>query len=116
MKPLSPEIRAERRSGDRIELDLYVPPDLAHFDGHFPGLPVLPGVVQVDWAVRYARSRYAWEGGFLAAENLRFQSLVHPGALLTLTLSLQGAAGRLAFAYSSRGRKCSSGTLVFGAP
>lgn len=116
MKPRLPEILDERRDGDRVVLELYVPAELAYFEGHFPGLPVLPGIVQVDWAVKLARGRVEPAGAFRSADNLRFQAIVPPGVPLTLTLELKDGGTRLAFAYASRGRKCSSGILVFDAP
>jgi 3-hydroxymyristoyl/3-hydroxydecanoyl-(acyl carrier protein) dehydratase len=111
---LLPEVLGERTGGGRVELDLRVPEDLACFTGHFPGLPILPGVVQLDWSVKLARERLGLAGEFAAAENLKFLSIVRPGAHLTLALELVDAA-HLRFGYSSRGRKYSSGTLVFAA-
>ena len=108
-----PEILSERLGADRIQLELHVPRGLAHFEGHFPGHPILPGVVQIDWAIRLARSRFDCPGTFCAMENVRFQSVVLPGVTLSLVLTLRDAGARLAFAYSSGPRKCSSGTLVF---
>ena len=108
-----PVILSERRNAERVELHLRVPIDLAHFEGHFPGHPILPGVVQIDWAVHLARTRFTCPGSFSAMENVRFQSMVLPGAPLSLVLTLRDAGTRLAFAYSSEGRKCSSGTIVF---
>jgi 3-hydroxymyristoyl/3-hydroxydecanoyl-(acyl carrier protein) dehydratase len=111
---LLPEILGEHRQDDRVELDLRVPPDLAYFEGHFPGLPILPGVVQIDWSVRFARDRLGLRGNFAAAENLKFLSIVRPDARLTLTLQAETDV-RLAFNYFSQNKKYSSGTLVFGA-
>lgn len=110
---LLPEILAERREGAKLELDLSVPPGLFCFDGHFPGHPILPGVVQVDWSARYARERLGVSGEFSAAENLKFHSVVRPGATLRLSLNLDG--GRVKFEFFDEKRKYSSGTLVFGA-
>jgi 3-hydroxymyristoyl/3-hydroxydecanoyl-(acyl carrier protein) dehydratase len=111
--PLLPEILAERRDGAKLDLELRVPPGLACFDGHFPGHPILPGVVQVDWSARYARERLGVRGEFTAAENLKFHAVVTPGMRLTLSLELQ--ADRLAFRLFSPERTHSSGTLVFAA-
>jgi 3-hydroxymyristoyl/3-hydroxydecanoyl-(acyl carrier protein) dehydratase len=111
---LLPEILAERAAPGRVELDVRVPADLACFAGHFPGLPILPGVVQIDWAVKLARPRLALRGEFAAMEQLKFLSIVMPEARLTLALEL-AAPDRLAFCYSAGGAKRSSGVVVFAA-
>lgn len=92
-----------------------VPEDLAHFAGHFPGMPILPGVVQVDWSVRLSRTRLPMHGRFSGARNLKFSAIVRPAARLTLTLEVSIDGTRLSFLYSRNSQKCSSGVLVFGA-
>jgi 3-hydroxymyristoyl/3-hydroxydecanoyl-(acyl carrier protein) dehydratase len=111
---LLPEVLSERSDGARFEIDLRVPVDLACLSGHFPGMPILPGVVQVDWSVRLAQPRLAPQGEFSRAENLKFLSIVWPQAELTLALELASET-RLDFRYFSGSRKYSSGTLVFEA-
>lgn len=112
---LLPEVLGEHHAPGRVALELRVPEDLCYFDGHFPGLPILPGVVQVDWSVRLARARLPLEGEFSAARNLKFVSLVTPNTRLTLELEVNADHTQLSFAYACGGRKCSGGTLVFGA-
>jgi len=112
---LLPEIIAERGDRRRIELDLRVPDDLHCLTGHFPGMPIVPGVMQVDWSVRLARTRLALQGRFSRAENLKFQSIVWPKARLTLGLELASAT-RLAFRYFAESRNYSTGMLVFDLP
>jgi len=111
-----PEILAERAGPGGVELDLRVPPDLEYFAGHFPGLPILPGVVQIDWSVRLGRARLPVRGDFAAAEQVKFLAVVRPEARLTLTLELKAENTRMNFTYAGKDRRYSSGTLVFGAP
>ncbi len=130
MNPLLPDVLAVRRecnesneldergANARIVIELHVPPALAHFPGHFPGLPILPGVVQIDWAVRLARLHLPGccaGRRFSALEGVKFQALVLPDARLELALFWNAAKDRLEFSYSNGQRKCSTGRLVFGA-
>jgi 3-hydroxymyristoyl/3-hydroxydecanoyl-(acyl carrier protein) dehydratase len=110
-----PEIIAERRPDvARVELDLRIPADLEYFAGHFPGAPVLPGVVQIDWCVRLGQERLALPGTFRAMEQVKFLAPIVPSMTVSLLLERRDAS-RLKFAYFEKEKKYSSGTIVFGA-
>lgn len=98
------------------QLELVVPLDLAHFTGHFPQTPVLPGVVQVDWAQQLARRLINdLPPRFCGMEVLKFQQLVRPGDRLQLTLRFDAARGKLYFAFRNGEAPCSSGRILLGA-
>jgi 3-hydroxymyristoyl/3-hydroxydecanoyl-(acyl carrier protein) dehydratase len=120
MKPLLPRVLAVHRKDEaspprEIALELHVPSDLAYFDGHFPGLPILPGVVQLDWAAHFAREHLKITGAFLRLENVKFLAVVHPEAELTLALLHDASNSRIEFSFSGGARRYSSGRIVFGA-
>ncbi|CAB3644880.1 AMP-binding protein [Paraburkholderia rhynchosiae] len=113
------EVLAEARSarsggsGETLHYELRVPPALAHFAGHFPGLPILPGVVQVDWAMRLAAEQLPCVRGLTSIDRLKFMAPVSPGAVLKLTLAHDAARQRVQFAYRLDERECASGVIVY---
>lgn len=93
--------------------DLTLDPGLLAFQGHFPGDPILPGVVQVDWAVHFATLAFGPLGAFQGVEHLKFMDPIRPGEAVRLTLDDDPARGALRFQFTSpKGRKA-SGTLRF---
>ncbi|UEP38081.1 AMP-binding protein [Burkholderia ambifaria] len=109
------ELLASWRSDDALHYELRVPPTLAHFDGHFPGLPILPGVVQIDWAARLAGREMPAVREVRSIEHLKFKAPVPPGAVLALRLAHDPVRGHTRFAFRCGGRECTSGVLVYGA-
>jgi 3-hydroxymyristoyl/3-hydroxydecanoyl-(acyl carrier protein) dehydratase len=109
------ELLASWRSDDALHYELRVPPTLAHFDGHFPGLPILPGVVQIDWAARLAGREMPTVREIRSIEHLKFKAPVPPGAVLALRLAHDPVRGHTRFAFRCGGRECTSGVLVYGA-
>ncbi|UTW09527.1 acyl-CoA synthetase family protein [Pseudomonas benzenivorans] len=98
------------------QLQLEVPLDLAHFTGHFPQTPVLPGVVQIDWAQQLARQLiHDLPPRFAGMEVLKFQQLVRPGDRLQLSLRFDASRGKLYFAYRNGQAACSSGRILLQA-
>ncbi|WGS49064.1 AMP-binding protein [Paraburkholderia sp. D15] len=107
------EVLAETRSGDTLHYDLRVPPSLSHFAGHFPGLPILPGVVQVDWAIRLAADHLPGARAVASVDRLKFMAPVAPGAVLKLTLAHDAERRRVQFSYRLSGRECASGAIHY---
>ena len=113
---LRPDILATRPSPAGIRVDLRVPADLACFPDHFPGFPLLPGVVQLDWVLALARPQFPLPPRFSHLADLKFMRPVAPGEQVELDLSFDGARGEVTFCFRSRdGRECSSGRIGFTA-
>ncbi len=112
-KPRLPEVRAVEGAGSAVTLDLFVPADLFYFDGHFDGAPLLPGVVQVDWARYFARLHLALPARFRAMHALKFQQPVLPGSALRLELQYDALKCSLQFRYLSDAGQHASGRLLF---
>ena len=92
-----------------------MPLDLPCFTGHFPQTPVLPGVVQLDWAIALAAPLLAANLRFAGMEVLKFQQLVRPGDALQLDLRFEPERGKLYFSYTRAGQPCASGRILLEA-
>lgn len=107
------ELLAEWRDAQGWHGELRVPPSLVHFAGHFPGCPILPGVVQVDWAVRLAGGEIGAPHAVCSIDHLKFKAPVLPGAVLVLSLAHDAERRRVRFAFRRGERDCTSGTIVY---
>ena len=96
--------------GDHYELR--VSPDLVHFAGHFPGLPILPGVVLIDWAVRLAAARNSAVRAITSVDQLKFMAPVPPGAVVSLRLTHEPERCRVRFIARLGARDCASGVFI----
>lgn len=94
------EIEREGRDGDEHVLALRVPRELAYFQGHFEGDPILPGIAEIVGVVdREARRLLGPLGGAKRLTRVKFMAIVRPDDELTLRLSRADAEGeaRLTF-------------------
>ena len=114
-RPLRPEPHWRADAPSQAVASFELAPELAVFDGHFPGRAILPGVAQVDWAIVWARERFALPPVFLRLETLKFTQPIEPGARVELELNWNEAGGSVQFEYRSAAGRHSTGRVVFGA-
>jgi 3-hydroxymyristoyl/3-hydroxydecanoyl-(acyl carrier protein) dehydratase len=112
MSVVDPIVLSERVDGDGAQVEVAVPRDLDYFDGHFPGAPVVPGVVQIKWVLALARRCLGIGGVFAGVEALKFQEALRPGAEVTVELKYAAAAGKLHFSLRSVRQRFSSGRVL----
>lgn len=110
-----PEICSSERTARGIRLQLKVPADLTYFEGHFRDCPLLPGVVQISWAIELGRQHLPFAGTFRALSAVKFTRVIMPGSVVTLALEYTSDKRQLDFAYELDGRVCSNGTALFDA-
>jgi len=95
---------------------LKIPCDLLYFGGHFPQAPVLPGVVQIGWAMELAERDLLPEVcpdfSFGGMEVLKFAQLIRPADEVLLRLFFDNEKRKLHFQFSAGGKPCSSARIL----
>jgi 3-hydroxymyristoyl/3-hydroxydecanoyl-(acyl carrier protein) dehydratase len=116
--PTEPELLAVRREDALVKLELSLPPGLLYFEGHFDGLPILPGVVQLHWALGFARQHLPLGGRLPVEMQIKFRQPIRSEARLVLVLGLKEMPDRkqVTFAYRCGDIPCSSGKITLGEP
>lgn len=104
------DFTCRQENADTLILEGELRADDPVFRGHFPAVPLLPGVVQVDWAI----TRQPWypASTFLRLERLKFVQMTPPDIPLRLTLQHRGG-GKVSFHYHCGEHVLSSGVAVF---
>ncbi len=112
----NPEIVGVTRSEDRVELNLVIPGALLYFRGHFPDFAILPGIVQLDWAIQYAVHYFALGAASPNTIRIKFRKPIRPNHRVMLSLKHLHARGGLEFNYADAEGACSSGQIGFAFP
>jgi 3-hydroxymyristoyl/3-hydroxydecanoyl-(acyl carrier protein) dehydratase len=110
LPPSEPQLLGEHATPSGHVFELKLPLDLALFDDHFRSAPVVPGVMQVAWALAFGARRY----GPMACgtmDAVKFRRLVRPGDRLHLEVAYDATRSRLDFTVRIDGSLCSSARL-----
>jgi len=108
-----PAITGQSVENDLARFDMRVEPELLYFQGHFNGAPVLPGVVQLHWAVHYARIAFDIVITPHEITQLKYRKIISPNDQIHLILECDRIRGQVKFTYSGTDTSYSSGIIKF---
>jgi acyl-coenzyme A synthetase/AMP-(fatty) acid ligase/3-hydroxymyristoyl/3-hydroxydecanoyl-(acyl carrier protein) dehydratase len=112
-QPTKPHWRLLEQESERALLEIVVPQNLLYFEGHFPIAPVLPGVVQVDWAIYFGRQYFALPENFCGFQALKFQQVICAETRVYMELIHQPQKQSLQFRYFSDAGQHAGGRILF---
>ena len=107
----SPVVLQQQYKNEQAQFQLEFPPELACFNGHFPSYPIYPGVGQIGFIQQFAKQVWAdlsWCNGY---EQLKFQDLIKPFAVVELILVRK--QHKVHFEMRSEQHVLASGRLLF---
>ena len=111
-----PAVHWLERSATQARAEFSVEAGDAAFEGHFPAAAILPGVIQLDWAIRCARDCFALAAPVCGLEILKFQQPVLPGTRLSVALTWKPQARAMTFRSTSITGVHASGRVLFAVP
>jgi len=115
-RPRQPRVVAERRVVGAIERRIDVPDDLAQLEGHFDAFPVVPGVVQLAWALDAAAEWLGERPVLAGVEALKFPVPLRPGCSVTLRVEHSGHGTKLRFSLHDGDVVYAVGRLLLAEP
>ena len=101
-----------RRTETGWDIDMVFDPDAIYFQGHFPGFPLLAGVVQLGVAHHFAELLLRREIVLVAVKKMKFTGIVQPGEKVVFSLETRSLS-EVAYTYRKKNAVCASGVLVF---
>ena len=116
-KPARPTLPIQRlleRDSQRAVIELTATSDLFYFEGHFPGIPILAGVVQIQWVIACGRQCFDLPPVFRGIQALKFHRIIGPNKPFTLELIHEPIRSCLSFRITSPCGTHTSGRVLFG--
>ena len=104
-----PLIHSESISGSEALIEIEIKSDLAYLKGHFDAYPLVPGVVQLHWAMHFGKKHFDIQGNVTQGSQIKFSNVMTPGERLTLSLIYD--ANCLIYSFYNADKKFSAGKL-----
>ncbi|HUN27824.1 MAG TPA: hypothetical protein VMU67_16095 [Steroidobacteraceae bacterium] len=98
---------------EHFEAKLSIPQDHPALPGHFPGAPVVPGVLLLDALIEAAEARLGRALRVVGVPRAKFLAPLLPGPSARAVLALEGE--RLGFIVRQEGRLIAEGTFALSA-
>ncbi|MGE0797335.1 MAG: hypothetical protein AB7G13_07100 [Lautropia sp.] len=95
-------------AGGRIEIALTIAADHPAFDGHFPGRPILPGVVLLAEVLAAIEQAIGRPLATATIRNAKFHATVAPGTMLAIAFTPAPVTG---FEVRAGTTRVASGTI-----
>lgn len=115
-QPLLPEVIEVSKNHNveltTIDIKINIKPDNLFFEGHFPNMPILPGVAQVHWVMLLAKEYLSVTFNVHRIEAIKFQRIIQPNSQLTLQL-IDNKYGKLSFSYRAGDVVYGSGRIIY---
>lgn len=93
--------------------------DSPWFDGHFPGVPILPGIAQLGMVSDLMKWRAGRKGAAIAISSfsrVRFRRLIRPDDIITVTITREdGDPSAYKFRIVANGQLACSGQFMTAA-
>ena len=99
----------------RHEVRRVINPDHPALAGHFPGDPVVPGVVILSELVQATEAWLDWSGSPVSVASIKFMRLLRPSEAFTLRLE-RLSENRVSFVILRSEDRVAAGTLLRAAP
>ena len=99
---------------DEIKGVFVFPQDFPAFEGHFPGQPVLPAVVQLAAARLLAAKHLGRQLVPISVDRAKFKAMVGPNEPMTITISFDQSGNdvTISFSITSETKKIATGEIV----
>ena len=94
-----PDILKTVKSSRELKLILNIGKDLAWFEGHFPAMAILPGMVAVFWTEEYLRIYFAPNAAIKSVDNVRFMHPIFPDSVVELDIAISPETKTLHFKF-----------------
>ena len=111
-----PVVTHAHQSAEVVHRVLRIPEDLTWFEGHFPGDPILPGIIQLKWVIESAQCMTGAGTQPGAIHQLKFKLPIRPGTIVDLTLRSVDGGATVKFSYRSEAGEHASGRLIYRMP
>ena len=111
---VEPTVENVARTESSWSADFVFDPNAPYFKGHFPTFAVLPGVVQLGLAHRFAEAFLRRDFTIGCVKKMKFSRPILPGERIRFTVEKRSGA-ELAYTYAKGEAICSSGCMVLGA-